>query len=304
MNVVIKGDESLVKMIQEYYHDEINPDNNPNSHFMIKNKDYTIIAYKTNTIMFQGKEGNIEADKWQTFIQVEKEKVTKPKPVQPFVPQHAYTECIGSDEVGTGAYFGPVVVCSAYVDNDIINKIDAYLIKDSKKITDETIRAIAPHLMENVPHVIYSLNNIKYNEAIKTNNLNEIKAKMHNYCLIQLVKHLGKVPPIVVDQFTPPNKYFEYLKNEKNVIKDIHFQTKAEDSYLCVAVASIIARYQYLVDMDNLSKDLKVNLKHGASASVDLQAITLVKKHGFEVLNKIAKVHFANTKKIKDKLKQ
>lgn len=304
MNVVIKGNEHLINLIQEYYQDEIKPDDNPNSRFIVKNKDYTIIAYNTNTIMFQGKLANDEANKWQPIVNETKENNPKPKNVSNYIPKNDYVECIGSDEVGTGAYFGPVVVCSAYLDQDILKKLDTYLIRDSKKINDQIIREIAPKIIECVPHVVYSLNNIKYNDAIKTNNLNEIKAKMHNYCLVSLVKQLGKVPMIVVDQFTPPNKYFEYLKNEKNVIKDIHFQTKAEDDYMCVAIASIIARYQYLLDMDKLSKDLNTTLKHGAGTNIDLQATTLVKQHGIEVLNKIAKVHFANTKKIIEKLKQ
>ena len=46
---------------------------------------------------------------------------------------------IGCDEVGTGDYFGPLVVCCAYVPEELISKLQAMGIKDSKALEDPEI---------------------------------------------------------------------------------------------------------------------------------------------------------------------
>ena len=46
---------------------------------------------------------------------------------------------IGSDEVGTGDYFGPIVVTASYVSKENIKEVMNLGVKDSKKITDDII---------------------------------------------------------------------------------------------------------------------------------------------------------------------
>ena len=49
-------------------------------------------------------------------------------------PKIYYTSSIGSDEVGTGDYFGPIVVTAAYVPKDKIEFLESIGVKDSKKL--------------------------------------------------------------------------------------------------------------------------------------------------------------------------
>ena len=49
---------------------------------------------------------------------------------------------IGSDEVGTGDYFGPIVVTSSYVAKENIDFLLDLKVKDSKKLTDKEILKI------------------------------------------------------------------------------------------------------------------------------------------------------------------
>ncbi|PKK87015.1 MAG: ribonuclease HIII, partial [Tenericutes bacterium HGW-Tenericutes-8] len=51
---------------------------------------------------------------------------------------------IGSDEVGTGDLFGPVVVCSAYVSLEDIDFLESLGVKDSKAMTDLQISKLGP----------------------------------------------------------------------------------------------------------------------------------------------------------------
>ncbi len=49
-------------------------------------------------------------------------------------PKIYYSTAIGSDEVGTGDYFGPIVVTAAYVKKEDIKYLESLGVKDSKKI--------------------------------------------------------------------------------------------------------------------------------------------------------------------------
>lgn len=67
---------------------------------------------------------------------------------------------------------------------------------------------------------------------------------------------------------------------------------------MAVACASIIARYEFLKRMDQMSAELKRPLLKGASNEVDQLAIAIAKEHGLEYLKKYVKYNFANTKKV------
>lgn len=305
MNIVFQANNEIIEKMQNFYKEELDLKSTiPHTKFVVSNEEYKIIAYSTNKVMFQGKKANDEALLWQELLGI--------KPNDIIVENNQYSgfislndsEYIGSDEVGTGDYFGPVVVCACYINKDITTKIAHLNIRDSKDLNDSQIRSLAKALKDIVPNYVYVLNNERYNKANTTNNLNAIKAKMHNYSLLQLVKMLNKQPRIIVDQFCEEKKYYNYLKDVDNVVKDIIFETKAESKYLAVAIASILARDAFLEEFDNLSKEVEMKLMKGASSLVDNQAILLVNKYGFDILTKIAKLHFANTKKIKELLEQ
>lgn len=205
---------------------------------------------------------------------------------------------IGSDEVGTGDYFGPVCVCAAYVTEEDYEKLQTLGITDSKLMTDEYIMQVGKTLIASFKYSQLSLDNQKYNELIeKGENLNTIKAKMHNRCLLNLKK---KYPNsfFCQDQFVNPQTYYKYLKNEDEIVKSIHFSPKGELAFPSVALASVISRYSFLTKLDKISKKYEMEFPKGAASKVDTFAKKLIKKYGQDVLLETAKINFANTKKI------
>ena len=76
------------------------------------------------------------------------------------------------------------------------------------------------------------------------------------------------------------------------------FKTKGESYYPCVALASVIARYAFLLEKDELDKKYKTNIPFGASNKVNDFAKKFVDKYGVDELKKIAKINFANFKEI------
>lgn len=205
---------------------------------------------------------------------------------------------IGSDEVGTGDVFGPVVVCSCFVKASDIEVLELMGVKDSKNMTDRQIIELAPQLTKMLTHSVLILNPEKYNEMVRRGyNMNKLKAFLHNQAILLTTKKIEDKVPVIVDQFCEPRLYYNYLKNEPNIYRDISFYTKAESIHISVAAASIIARYAFLAKMQNYSRFIGMKLKLGAGKMVDAQLIKIVSTKGIENLRKITKMNFRNLKK-------
>lgn len=211
-------------------------------------------------------------------------------------------DSIGSDEVGTGDYFGPIVVTASYVSRENVDFLLDLKVKDSKKLTDAQIKQIVPEIIKKIPYRTFILKNKDYNSYRKQNiNMNQMKAILHNKVLYEVKKMGYSYQYIVVDQFEVPASYYRHIRNTNQQVKDIFFLTKAEDQCLSVACSSLISRYIFLREMDKLSKEVGVLLPKGAGEMVNTVGIELVKKYGEERLESIAKLNFKNTEKILEK---
>ena len=313
--IVYKISDNLKDEIIEFYQDRALTKKPPYSIFQVKDIDCVTTLYESGKIMFQGFSADIEASYWieqeiiknNRYINKELEKENKKKEEKlEEINDNRFKNIstIGSDEVGTGDYFGPIVVTASYFDIKNKYKIESLGIKDSKKLTDDKILSIAPTLIKEIPHTTFILTPKDYNEKGITN-MNQVKAILHNKVLFNLVnKNNYDYKQIVVDQFVYPQKYYEHIKNSSTKVTNITFTTTAEDKCLSVAISSIISRYIFLEYMNKLSKEIGFNLLKGASDSVDNQAVEIVKKYGFNKLKEIAKLNFKNTEKIKEKLKE
>ena len=214
------------------------------------------------------------------------------------------TSSIGSDEVGTGDFFGPIVVTATYVSKENIDFLIDLGVRDSKKITDDKIKKIAPDIIKKIPYSTFILTNTSYNKNWSEDlNMNKIKAILHNKVLCAIKNKNFDYDKIVVDQFVYPKKYYEHIKDASEKVTDITFMTKAEDQCLSVAAASIISRYIFLGEMKKLSKEMNMEIPKGAGPNVDEIGIKIAKEYGFNKLKDIAKLNFKNKDKIKAGLK-
>ena len=256
--------------------------------WQLKPENCVITCYTSGKTVFQGKDANVYA---AAFMQGQDE-----------IPNTATTNQYpqaGSDEVGTGDYFGPVCVCASYVTHDDVDFLIKLGVRDSKQMSDADMLKIGPLLMERIPHSLLIVPPQKYNRVHESNNLNAIKAKLHNQAYINLAKKIELPSFKIIDQFTPETSYYRYLKNEPQIIRDIHFETKAEDKYLSVAVGSIISRYGFLKTWEEMEKKYNMTLPKGSGDKVDIVAQAFVERYGLERLGEIAKLHFKNTEKIR-----
>ena len=308
MTISFKVSEATKKEMIEHFKD-LRRDKTPAyAIFQADEEDTVVTLYESGKVVFQGVSADIDANFWKETEKIltgkmpeDNTKKDKKKEEDLDTTDYYNISSIGSDEVGTGDYFGPIVVTASYVSKDKISYLEELGVKDSKKITDEKIMKIAPELIKNIPHQTYILTNEEYNEwQAKGYNMNKIKTILHNRVILGLLKQDNfMIDMVVIDQFTSPRSYYGYLKDmDENVYRKITFTTKAEDKCLSVGCSSIISRYIFLNEMEKLGKSIDKVLPLGASTVVDEAGKDIVNKHGKDILNKIAKINFKNTEKI------
>lgn len=239
-----------------------------------------ITCYRSGKTVFQGRDAAVYAAPFQAADS------------QQPLPQ------AGSDEVGTGDYFGPVCVCAAIVNQQDLPLIRELGVQDSKQISDAQIMKIAPQLMHQLIYSLLIVMPEKYNSVHGSYNMNAVKSLLHNQAYVNLRRKTALPEFCVIDQFTPEENYYRYLKGRKEVVRPMHFEVRAESKYPAVAAASVIARYAFLSTMKKMEKHYGMTFAKGSGALADECAREFVQKYGYAELGKAAKLHFRNTDKL------
>ena len=279
--IVFKVSDNIKEKMIDYYKDMVTG-KPPYSIFQVKDYDCVTTLYESGKVMFQGIGADIEANMWKDleshFNNRNIDNEIKEKDDKINDKTYYYYDAIGSDEVGTGDFFGPIIVTATLVKKENRKLLEDLKIMDSKKMTDDKIKRCAPILMNKIPYVTFTLSNSKYNElSSKGFNMNKIKAILHNKVLYELSKK---------------------QENITEKVTKITFLTKGESKHLSVAAASVISRYIFLQEIDKISEKYKINIPKGASTEVDKVAKEILLKYGKTELNKITKENFKNTLKV------
>lgn len=309
MTITLKVSENTKNEMIDFFNDTKREKTPPYAVFQADDCDTVVTLYESGKAVFQGKSADISAQLWiererhlnplKKLETTNSEEKAKEEKKEIYVdPKIYYSSSIGSDEVGTGDYFGPIVVTSAYVKKEDIPFLEEIGVKDSKKLTDDAILKIVPKIIKRVTYKSIILTNKEYNERTENNNMNKLKAILHNNALLKLTQEVKDIDYIIVDEFAKPAVYFSYLKDAKNVVRNITFLTKGETKSLAVAVASLISRFIFINEFDKLSESVDMFLPKGASNLVDEAGKSIVKKYGKDKLKDIAKINFKNTEKI------
>ena len=151
MSNSFKADLNQVKQIIEYYSDHQKEVNQTNIYFKASTDDFSVLIYSNLTVLFQGKKATEEYRKWN--------KIEESESIN--LDTH-----MGSDEVGCGDYFGPIVVSAALVEKDDIQYLLDIGVKDSKQLNDAKIKEIAPLIISKIKSatLCYLIKNIMKSE--------------------------------------------------------------------------------------------------------------------------------------------
>ena len=291
-SITLTPSEKEIQAFLEHYQTSLAPSKNPYIRYFLKLPQATVSIYTSGKVLLQG-EG---AEKYASFFgyQVLEENRGQNFPL------------IGTDEVGNGSYFGGLAVVASFVTPDQHDFLRKLGVGDSKTLTDQKIRQIAPILKEKIQHQALLLSPSKYNEVIGDRyNAVSVKIALHNQAIYLLLQKGLQPEKIVIDAFTSAKNYDKYLAQEANRFSNpISLEEKAEGKYLAVAVSSIIARDLFLENLENLGRELGYQLPSGAGTASDNVASQILQAYGMQGLNFCAKLHFKNTEKAKKRLER
>jgi ribonuclease HII len=160
---------------------------------------------------------------------------------------------VGIDEAGRGSVLGPLVLCGVVIAEDRIKFLERIKVKDSKKISPKKrvvlsrkIRKISDYHLVKIP--AHDIDILRANEV----NLNQIE-KLGMRKIIEK----SEADTCIVDCFDiKPDRFKSELMGyypELNIITE----HKADDKYVVVAAASIVAKVERDQEIAKLKKEYK-----------------------------------------------
>ena len=165
--IVFRVSDNIKAKMIEYYSLLRREKTPPYAIFQAEEGGTIITLYESGKAVFQGISADIDANMWKDQeqflnnrnVDIELKNIESKKNDKTYY----YYSAIGSDEVGTGDYFGPIIVTATYVDKKYIKFLEELKITDSKKMNDEKILRCAPIIMKKIPYATFTLTNKKFN---------------------------------------------------------------------------------------------------------------------------------------------
>ena len=157
---VLVLDEQTILQLGEIYKNSIHQIP-PHAHYQLKLPSLSVTAYYSGKVVLQG---NAVDEFIQKHDLTASTSTKKPKVETNELPEgFSNWSVIGSDEVGTGSYFGPLTVACAFVPETHIETLQQLGVKDSKNLTDAQIQEIVPKIKALIPYKLLTLWPEKYN---------------------------------------------------------------------------------------------------------------------------------------------
>jgi len=302
MTYTLDLEDNQIELLIDKYNDYRLENTNEYTIFRAKVATTTITVFNTNKVVLQGNNA------YKAYVTIcnafDIPVMSEEKAKAEILEVNSFNLSIaGSDEVGTGDYFGPIVVSACFVPKESILELKRLGVKDSKKLDDNKIMELAKVIKAKTVNASVILSNDKFNSIMNqpNMNMNKIKAILHNKALSNLLAKGINPDAIIIDGFTTQDKYFAYLADKDDVVKEnVRVIEKAEDKYISVGAASILARAYFLKSFNELCEKYGYNLPKGAGPNVDKMIYTIITQGKKDILKDIAKVSFKNTYKIKN----
>jgi ribonuclease HIII len=140
---------------------------------------------------------------------------TPTKPDEPLVPH------IGTDEAGKGDYFGPLVCAACCLDADVAKALTELGVRDSKTLSDKSIRRLADAIRARVPGQwsVVTIPPARYNQLYANfrregKNLNSLVAWGHARGIKDLFDHGVRAEYAVIDKFADERYIIERLATD------------------------------------------------------------------------------------------
>jgi ribonuclease HIII len=270
----------------------------PHQVFLARYPGLVVNLYSNGKIVLAGKDEQLQREV-EAFID-SLGGITVEKPARKEeVPSFEGITRIGTDEVGKGDYFGPLVIAGVLVDRDSEEKLKKIGVRDSKNMSDTTISNLSIQIRKVLGWKRYEeiwISPIKYNILYKKmKNLNRILGWGHARAIENLLSNGVTCELAVADQFGDQSYITSALMKKGKKIDLVQMPRAEQD--IAVASASILARDVFLKKAREMGENYGVEFSKGSSHVLDF-AKEFVATHGISALQNVAKMHFKTTEKV------
>lgn len=166
----------------------------------------------------------------------------------------------GIDEAGRGPVIGPLVMGCVVLDDEGREELKKLNVRDSKKVASSRRLTLEPRIKEAaVEWSLLKITPLEIDLLRKKHSLNFIEAMK----MAEMILGLGCIPhKIIIDSAdTVPEEYKRKiihcitLENEDFVIPEIVSEHKADDRYIEVGAASILAKVERDREIEKLKEE-------------------------------------------------
>lgn len=209
-----------------------------------------------------------------------------------------FTPHVGSDEVGKGDYFGPMVVCAAYLNEEGLELVKKLGVTDSKKLTDDRMLEIYEAVKDEIIYSCTITPPNEYNDIYsKVKNASVLLGMQHGEAIEGVLEKLEaaeiETTEVIIDQFsTREDRIMANLGPKGKTKKIIQFPKGESDP--AVAVASVIARATFLHEWNKMEMEFGMKFPKGAT-NVISTGKSFVRNLGEGRLGEVAKLSFRTT---------
>ena len=204
---------------------------------------------------------------------------------------------LGIDEAGRGPVIGPLIVAGVVIPDEKVQILERMGIKDSKKLSPTRRKVLARKLKnmfeyETVEITARDIDNLRAREV----NLNEIEK-------IAMLKIIAKLDTdcIIIDSVDVKPKRLE--KEIKSIVGDVKVvsEHKADDKYIQVAAASIIAKNERDMVIEQLKKEYRKIGEVGSGYPSDPKTKKFLENFTYDEMPEIVRKSWKTVQNYKDK---
>ncbi len=179
----------------------------------------------------------------------------------------------GIDEAGRGPVIGPMVMCGLCIDEKDEQRLQNLGVRDSKLLSAAVRERLYRNLTENFKYKVIVVEPEEIDATLwsKKTNLNWLEADKS----IEIINSLNPKKVFVDCPSQNIAKYTEYI--QKMVKAKVIAEHHAEDKFLTVAAASIIAKVTRDNKIEGIKK--KYNIEFGSGYPSDPATVEFLKKN-------------------------
>lgn len=205
---------------------------------------------------------------------------------------------LGIDEAGRGPVLGPLVVCGAAVPEDKLDIMGRMGIKDSKRLTPKRRNILSRKIQKIAEcHLVKISAQDIDNLRAKDVNLNEIEK-------IAMIKIINMANPdsVIIDSVdVDPDRLKREVQEVINEGISVKSEHGADDKYLPVAAASIVAKVERDMEIEKLARKYRKIAEIGSGYPSDPRTKAFLQNFEYDEMPDCVRKSWATVAKLKNK---